>query len=153
MGSETKYKRSRSILLNFLWQRFNGIITTGSNSKLPGRGTAGGFAQSIAFLKINHQQVTAAVITQLLLSISMFPPPLIFLSKLGNVFGQGEKFQKLEPSSRILLGTHKLCKWAASPGEVGGEAVGRGRAWGKLTKEAAALYPFQSLSGKGNSRY
>lgn len=74
MGSETKYKRSGSSLWNFLWQTFNRIISAGSNSKLPGGGTAGGLAQSIAFLKINHQQVMAAVIFQISLAISMFSP-------------------------------------------------------------------------------
>jgi hypothetical protein len=38
MGSETKYMRSSSPLLNLLWQKFNRIISSGSNSKLPGGG-------------------------------------------------------------------------------------------------------------------
>ena len=57
MGPEAEYKRSRSSLLNLLWQKFNRITSSGSNSKLPGGGPAGGLAQSIAFLKINHSRL------------------------------------------------------------------------------------------------
>lgn len=77
MGSETEHKRSRSSLLNLLWQKFNRITSSGSNSKLPGGGTAGGPAQSIAFLKINHQEVTAAVVIKILNCFPCFSlPPL-----------------------------------------------------------------------------
>lgn len=54
MGSEAEQKRLRSSLSTLLWQEFNRITSSGSNSKLPGEGRAGGLARSIAFLKINH---------------------------------------------------------------------------------------------------
>lgn len=41
MGSETEQKRSSSSLLNLLWQMFNRITSSRSNSKLPGAGPAG----------------------------------------------------------------------------------------------------------------
>lgn len=56
MGSETTHKRSRLSLLNLLWHRFSRIAASGSNSKLPGGGPAGGLAQSTAFPKINHSR-------------------------------------------------------------------------------------------------
>lgn len=50
MASEAEYRRSRSSLLNLLWQKFNRLASPGSNSQAPGGGAAGA-AQSAAPLK------------------------------------------------------------------------------------------------------
>lgn len=151
MASEAEYRRSRSSLLNLLWQKFNRITSSGSNSKLPGGGAAGGAVNPIAFLKINHSGSGQRELSKYhsIWHLHVFHPSPCKTT-----------WKCLQRERKKVSSTHLVPNALGDPASpVDGwqgcleEAAGTGVAWDKLRKRRLLPFGSQSLPGKGRSRY